>query len=173
MIYYDGISSIIECVYLSETLGNRIGSCDIFVNPDSVSYMAGKIVIINTTDYPGERIDQAVKNNNKVISRVYYPNQGIEVSPYILRINLDIMWNGRFIESEGNDLDDLLDSGDISYSLSDGILYFPKLSTKSGLTDDYGNLTSLGWALHQVGVNCKQDTPFYNLDLVKTQKLMF
>jgi len=38
--------------------------------------------------------------------------------------------------------------------------------------DSYGNLTVLGWALQQVGINLVSGA-FTDLDIVKTEKIMY
>ena len=47
MIYLDGLDSIIECVYLDESINDKNNLCDIFVNPENIKYLTGKVIIIN------------------------------------------------------------------------------------------------------------------------------
>lgn len=176
MIYLEGLESIVECIYLNEELDNRVSACNVFVNPESIKYLAGKTVIINKLDYPTENIEQLVKSGCKVISRVYTEQEGVEVKPYILRINQNIQWNGRVIETY-DDFTDLLDeTNDCEFSIDDYILYFPKISSitvgDSRAMDSYGNLTAVGWVSQQVGVNLS-DSAFIDLDIVKTKKIMY
>ena len=172
MIYFEGLESIIECIYLGESINNRPQVCNIFVNPENIKYLMGKIVIINTTEYPKENIDTLVENGCKVISRVYFDNTGIEVQPYILKLNDHIAWNGRSIE-KFSDLSELLENDYCTFDLNEYRLYFPKLQEVGAVMDDYGNLTSLGWVLQQVGVNIKTDTPFKDMDVIKSGKIVF
>ena len=130
MIYFEGLESIIECIYLEDSISSRPNTCDIFVNPENITYMMGRTVIINSCEYPEDNIRTLVNNRCRVISRVYFGVPGIEVRPYILKLNDRIIWK----------------------------------------VDDYGNLSCLGWVLQQVGINVKTDTPFVNLDVIKTQK---
>ena len=39
--------------------------------------------------------------------------------------------------------------------------------------DSEGNLTSIGWAMQQVGLNIRTDTIFKDLDILKTKKTLF
>lgn len=175
MIYFEGLDSIIECVYLNETLGDKIGSCNIFVNPENIKYLSGRTVIINDYNYPQENIKQLLDNKCKVISRIFTDIDEVDVQPYITRINFYIMWNGRILnELEDLEKDETWDQGDCSFSLENYILYFPKIKIIKDdprIKDSFGNLSALGWALHQVGVNLDEKTPFNNLDLLKTKKI--
>ena len=54
MIYLEGLESIVECIYLNDELDNKISSCDVFVNPESIKYLTGKTIIINM--YKSEKI---------------------------------------------------------------------------------------------------------------------
>ena len=172
MIYFSGLDSIIESIYLNDEIDNKIGSCEVFINPDNVKYIIGKTVIINLCDYPNDKINILNSNGCHIISRVYNSRDDIEVQPYILRLNFSIMWNGRFIDT-CDSLDSLLDKDKCTYDLENKILYFPKIKNiKQSLKveDEYKNLTVFGWALQQVGVNLKNSTVFENLDIIKTKK---
>ena len=174
MILFEGLESIVESVYLSESLCDKTGSPGtVFVNPENTKYIIGRTVIINTTDYPQDSIKNLLNNNCKVISRVNTGVPGAEVHPYITRLNFYVMWNGRIL----NDLSELnWDDGVCNFSLKDYILYFPKIKVKESdpaIMDAEGNLTFLGWVLHQVGVNLDSRTPFVNLDVIKTKKVDF
>ena len=170
MIYLCSLESIIESVYLEDTLSGRIGECNIFVNPDNIKYITSKTIIITTTDYEEERIKTLVSNGCKVISRVFYDSPDVEFQPYILRLNTNIMWNGKILHDYGSGRN-LIDSGLADFS--NDVLYFPQIYNPTTETmDKYGNLTSLGWALQQVGVNVKTDTCFTNLDIIKTGKVV-
>ena len=170
MIYFDGISSVLESVYLNERLGNKSSGCNVFVNPENTTYIAGKIVIINTTDYPEEKLKELLRNGCKVISRVYNDNPEVMVHPYILRVDTNIQWNGR--ELIGGKPKEVLENGLMDYD--SGVCYFPKLPAvdKKDIVDPYGNLTIFGWALQQVGQNILPGSEFSNLDLVKTKKVV-
>jgi hypothetical protein len=177
MIYFDGLESIIECEYLTEELSDRAGTSQVFVNPDAIGYLIGKTVIINRLGYPEEKIKELVeKQNCRVISRLYTEIPKVEFHPYILRICDSVMWSGRDIENfpPRNKFSTMLENEQCSFSLSDYVLYFPRVYNHSGYsTDDKGNLTALGWALQQVGINVKNDTPFINLDVIKSKKVAF
>lgn len=178
MVYLEGLESIIECIYLNEELDNKISTCEVFVNPSDVKYVVGKTVIINVLGYPKNMVDALLKNNCRIISRVYdIENEKIEVRPYILRLNTNIQWNGRLVEDYGDNLTDLLERNECDFSIDDYMLYFPKIKSldkgNSKTMDLYGNLTAVGWALQQVGVNLSSNSTFTDLDIVKTKKLFF
>lgn len=169
MIYLEGLNSIIECVYLGESLNNRSNTCDVYVNPEAIKYLTGKTIIVNDLAYPQDKIDTLVKNGCKVISRIYSDRPGVEVRPYILKLCFSVMWNGRTLEKY-NSLNSIFTEGYCDFDIEEYKLYFPKLKTYSGEMDQYGNLTALGWVLQQVGVNIRTDTPFIDQDIVKTEK---
>jgi hypothetical protein len=70
-------------------------------------------------------------------------------------------------------MSDLLENDYCTFDLNEYRLYFPKLQEVGAVMDDYGNLTSLGWVLQQVGVNIKTDTPFKDMDVIKSGKVVF
>lgn len=183
MIYFSGLDSIVESLYLGEVLDDRLGSCKIFVNPSNISYLTGRVVIINSLDYSKESIITLLNNMNKVISRVDlgYDISGVQFEPYIIRPNFDLMWGGDELRIDDSDLDNLdyvldkiLDS--CSYVSERGKLFFPKLigsGVSSISIDRDNNLTFIGYALQQVGVNIRTDIHFLDLDILKTKKLSF
>lgn len=170
MIYLEGIESLIESIYLEDNISDQPGECNVFVNPDNIKYLTGKTVILNKMEYPEDKIDQLSRNGCKIISRTYREHPNVEIQPYILRLNFGIMWNGKVV-TEFHDLSGLLLGKACEYQ--EDVLYFPKIFGSDVVPiDKYGNLNCLGWAMQQVGVNVKDDTPFVNLDIVKTGKLM-
>ena len=172
MIYFEGLESIIECIYLEDSISSRPNTCDIFVNPENITYMMGRTVIINSCEYPEDNIRTLVNNRCRVISRVYFGVPGIEVRPYILKLNDRIIWNGEVLH-KFSDFSELLEEDYCKFDVRNYKLYFPKLygiASEINTVDDYGNLSCLGWVLQQVGINVKTDTPFVNLDVIKTQK---
>ena len=172
MIYLDSLESIIESVYLEDSLSGKVGECNVFVNPGSIKYLTSKTVVITVNDYGADKISSLLDNGCKVISRVYCDNDKVEIQPYIMRINNDIMWNGEIL-TQFSGTRSLIDSGNVRYDDETGRLYFPKIyDPEIDIVDAYGNLTSLGWALQQVGINIKTDTAFTNLDLIKTGKIV-
>lgn len=172
MIYLEGLNSIIESIYLSDGISNKTSNCDIYVNPENVKYLTGKTVIINTINYPIENVDTLIKNRCHIISRVFIDNQNVEIRPYILRVCFNIMWNGKTV-LHTETLDGLVEDDYCDFDLTTSTLYFPKLVMYENECDNLGNLTALGWALQQVGVNIKTDTKFINLDIIKTRKIIF
>lgn len=174
MIFYEGLESIIECIYLEESISNKLSECNIFVNPENIKYLIGKLVIINTVEYPVENIKLLLDNNCRVISRIHFDIDGIEVRPYILKLNFNIVWNGKYV-SKFFDFNDLFLEDDCEFDIDKQILYFPKIDEHDlqiKTTDNLGNLSVLGWVLQQVGVNIKTDTPFCNIEIIKTKKVL-
>lgn len=172
MIFLNGIESIIESTYLNETISTKIGSCNIFVNPKNIKFLARKTVIINIIDYPEEYIQQLINNECKVISRVKY-DKNIDFEPYILKINSNIFWNGDNIEQPEN-INEILEDDLCSYDMDKNILRFPKLKNIKNIKniEKDGNLSCIGWVLQQVGINIVENTPFVNLDIIKTGKVI-
>ena len=175
MIYFSGLDSVIESIYLGEDLGNKVGECDIFVNPDRVSYIAEKVVIISTPTYSYDNIESLLGNGNKVISRVKVSGGSesedrIIFQPYIMRVCGNILFSGLMVPYSDSLLRD-----HCTYDPDTCTLYFPKLNVNDGempdLEDSNGNLSYLGWALHQVGQNIGERR-FMDLDIVKLKKLM-
>lgn len=178
MIYFSGIDSFIETAYLEEELDTRIGASGIVVNPENVSYLTGKTIIINILDYPVAKLEAPKKNNCTLISRITGYPEYVNFQPYILKPEYSVIWNGRTVEWKGGssfeDLSGYLFEEDLcSFDLDKLRLYFPKIRVESGKTDQSGNLTCLGWALQQIGVNVVTDTPFVDLDILKTKKMQF
>lgn len=165
MVYFTDIYSVIESIYLEEPIKEKVGPCNIFINPDSTSYIVGKVVIINKLDYPDEKIDALLSNRCEVITRVCTDRTDIKFQPYIIYPNFNIMWNGDTIEL----VSDLLRN--CSFDKDRQKLLFPKIKVDISRVDEEGNLTALGWALHQVGLNIIKDTKFKDLDVIKTKKM--
>jgi hypothetical protein len=180
MIYYESdLAPVIESIYLEESLDNRLGLCNILVNPERLDYMFGKTVIINDPNYLWQDAIKLMSQGCKVISRIKTSVEGISYQPYILNVNMSILWNGETIDLRDNPLPmneilSLLVSDHdqkFKYDIDKRELYFPKIKTRSGTKDIYGNLSALGWALNQVGENQIDDEKFKNLDLIKTNKV--
>lgn len=191
MIKLTGIESYLEAIYLEERLTERTALADIEVNPQgSVDYIMGKTIIINCNDYSKDQMKILVGGyNNKVYSRVV-GYEGVKHYPYIMRPNFDIMWNGEVLycpsnisESKDEILEwiekgrydkkaDTINSDTRMVATDYPQIQFPKVYgiSPSLLYDKDGNLTILGWALHQVGVNLVP--MFKNMDLLKTKKII-
>lgn len=172
------LPAIVECIYLKDELRVTDGTSDIIVNPQKLKYLTGKTVIINTIDYPLENINQLISNNCKIISRINLNDDRIIFQPYIMRICYDVMWNGDILDKYPPEVSvDSILSGESDFcrlKLPDYKLFFPKIKKVNWdyCKDSYGNITWLGWILHQVGVNVKDDTEFKDLDVVKTGKIL-
>src|SRR5574344_1216739 len=180
MIYFESdLAPVIESIYLGENISDRLGACNILVNPVRLDYMFGKTVIINDPDYLWVNAIKLRDQGCRVISRIRTDIDGISFQPYIMRINMSIMWNGEIVDlretnkSMSSILDYLNNDDDqkFKYDINKMTLYFPKVKTKTGNKDLYGNLTALGWALHQVGENQEIDSKFNNLDIIKSKKV--
>jgi hypothetical protein len=182
MLLKNSFESVIEALYLGEALTCDLGKSDVRVNPKfdrlELDYTFGKTIIL-TDDLTEEQvITKLLGGNNRIISRVKYKNPEVLFQPYIMRINFNVMWNGETYKCPPN----LTNSreifkwiGDIgSYDCEDNVeLYFPKiLGVPENITKDKdGNLNSLGWVLHQVGINLDKTSKFKDLDLLKTKKI--
>ena len=176
MIYYsDQVEELIEGVYLGEELSTRTGCCGIYVNPANIKYLVGKIVIINRFDYDPSNIGELCGNGCKVISRVWIGDQRVSYQPYIIRVDEGISWNGLELETgPDGDVYELLRDNYTARTNDRGgdvRLFFPKIYDVEGVLDERGNLSGLGWALHQVGVNIG-DQAYKDLDVLKTKKLL-
>lgn len=170
-VYFSGLDSVVECVYIGETLSTNFSESEIFVNPETITYMAGKVVIISNPEYDLDKIETLRMNGNIIISRVSIGN--LKPSPYILRLDMGIIWNGRTIDWPGDgDISESVDLDFISESSCVPLIRFPKILKVPHykLSDSTGNLTYLGWALQQVGQNIKESV-FSDLDLFKTGKI--
>lgn len=182
MVNNEGIESWLEAVYLGEPVTDKTGKSDIQVNPKTPKYVVGKVVIINRPDYPTEDLDILKENRNTIISRVRLPIMtGILFQPYIMRVDFRIIWNGDTITCPPDLAQDrealgawLMESIGVTSTDTPAEISFPKIlgCKRCLLTDQSGNLTALGWGLHQVGVNVKEDTRFLDLDLLKTKKIL-
>lgn len=178
MVYFSGLASIIECIYLEETLGDKIGSCKIFINPENITYLTGKIIVINELNYPLSHIETLARNNCKIISRIKVQSSNAEFQPYIIRPCFKIIWQGMTLEiTTINEKikEEILDC--CSFISDKYELYFPKLigeGVDQISKDSEGNLTAIGWALQQSGINIlEKDTPFIDMDILKTKKMNF
>lgn len=173
MIYFNGIESIIESTYLREPLGENIKESGIFVNPENITYLTGKSVIITNPLYPVTAIQILLKHRNTVISRVALDIGGedkIIYNPYIVRPEWGMIWNGEVIREQINTTGELSDH--VTFSPEYLTCYFPKLlKTTIPLIDERGNLTGIGWALHQVGLEISPMSAFQDLDVLKTKKM--
>lgn len=171
MIYFNGVSSIIESAYLRDLPGDNIKESGIFVNPGSITYLTGKTVVVTTPSYPTASVSLLLQHRNIVVSRVMLENMdGVILNPYISRPEWGLMWNGSEVEKEINSIDELLDN--CSFSPETLTCYFPKvLNTTLPLMDRLGNLTGLGYALHQVGQMIDPELAFQDLDVLKTKKM--
>jgi hypothetical protein len=174
--FTEELDSIIETIYLGYDFDEKISNSDIIVNPGKTTYItSNKVVIINDPTYPIDKVEALKRNGCKIISRINTKIEGVIVEPYILRPNFSIVWNGDELESPnyGNILEStMLVRG---HGVNDHKLLFPKIYGPTWIPaiDLDGNLTCLGWALQQVGINLKKDTPFKDLDVTKTLKQRF
>lgn len=180
MVYLDErenntLNSIVEGIYLGDKFSDRLGNSNILVNPDHVHYISGKTIIINQPEYPEENFNILRENGCKIISRIKLSYSGYNFQPYIVHPEFGIMWNGMTIDVSGIDINNLLSylENCIIFN-SPHELYFPKLIglDESLLIDSEDNLTSLGWLMHQVGINVSSSSLFQDMDLLKTKKML-
>lgn len=180
-IYNNGLESVIEAAYLGEGVVGKTGKSNIEVNPrGSIGYIVGKLVILNNPFCPEDIIGELLKNGNKIISRVAGYGSKIPLHPYILRPNFSIMWNGETYSCPrevSGELRSFLEwfGGTDSFPIDSdsGIdLFLPKINGMQSplVYDREGNLTALGWAMHQVGMNYGK--VFKDMDILKTKKII-
>ena len=182
MIYFDELEdntlySIIEGIYLSEKFSERLSNSEVIVCPNNIKYIIGKTVIINKSNYTIDLVLGLLNNNCKIISRVFINHPEVDFQPYIIRPDFGVMWNGMIIDVSDLDIGEItktLENRIIFNLEDDSVLYFPKLVglKKNLLFDEKFNITGLGWLMHQVGINIKDDIEFLDLDLLKTKKLL-
>ena len=178
-VFESGIDSFIEAAYLGVPVTTRGLEGFVNVNPSSFRYLMGKVAVINNPDYPIENIRWMLENDIKVISRISNPL--VECDPYILRIEFKVMWNGDVIHYvPGSTYSDILNvlkiNSEVEPVNTDQPMrvFLPKIEgiPENILLDTLGNLTGLGWAMHQVGINVRRDLPYQDLDLYKTKKIL-
>ena len=165
MILFSGLDSVIESLYLERNLSDRMKDSSILVNPEVITYLAKKIVIISNPGYSRGNIDTLVNNENTVISRVHSGIPGVIFSPYLPKLCMNILWNGQYL-----DYIDQYCYKKIDYYFDGTKLYFPKAITIFNITGDHNSLSSIGWVLYQIGENLYPDTEFKDLDIVKLLK---
>ena len=153
MIRFDGIQSILESIYLSEELTTKLQGISIEVNPETLKFLSGKTVIINSRDYVlGTERGYA----NTIISRVS-EGPGIIYVPYLPRVLPKIRWSGMIVGTREEALE--------SYFYDSGYLYFPKI--QGYFSESQDNLDFLGYIQYQIGYNFYEDSPFKDLDILK------
>lgn len=164
------LASIVEELYLgvSRTEVNR--GYTTLVNPSSVSYVIGKSIIINSLNYPRQKIMTLLENGCNVVSRVWLEDdimKSIRYCPYLIRANQRIMWSGETIDTLG---EEDLEYADVYYSFDSQTLFFPKVMSPRSCVGPKGELNCIGYLLHQVGQNINEQTEIKDLDIVKTEK---
>ena len=184
------LDSIIEGIYLGLEFNPNLPADGYCVIPNRKekpgTYHNNKKIIITRDNCCSKEVLDFItdpRNNNKVFSRVtgfseMYP--GIKFLPYIIVPNFNIIWNGLevtetdFLE-EVREYRCIYNWGSIRFYEDKNTLSLPKIINPSNelVMDSKGNLTSIGWAMQQVGVNIKTDTIFQDLDMLKTKKTLF
>ena len=147
------LESITEALYLGLIRTEIPRDYGVLVNPETTTYIIRKTVIINNFDYPVEKIRALQKNECKIVSRIYY-GEDIDFSPYLVRYNPKIIWNG--------------ESG-FSWSFDSGVLHMSKPTPDMIRRGKKGETDYLGFLGHQVGLRVYPG-PYQDLDLVKIKK---
>lgn len=149
------LPSILESLYLNLPITELPRDYTISINPEKVSYVIRKTIIINDHNYPLEHLKILLDNGCRIISRIKLDlDLNYEYSPYLFRYCPRILWNGEF--------------GD-SWSYNNRILYAAKPPLENIWRGSLGETDYLGFIAHQVGVNIYPG-PYQDLDLVKTKK---
>lgn len=164
MIFFNGIYSVLEALYLQDSLTDILIDSGIVVNPSNSSYLYGKTIILNQPDLDLGVLDRLLRSGSKVISRIPGYDSKIPVIPYLEKPIFNILWNGRVLK----DLSDLDDSGGIEVDWPR--FYFPKiLNPGKVLFQDCPS--ALGYLLFQVGQdNMINNKLFSDLDIEKCKK---
>lgn len=157
MIRFDGIASILESIYLSEDLTTKLQNITIEVNPESLKFLSGRLVIINSRDYV---LSTDRGYGNTIISRVSSDDPGVIYVPYIPRILPKVRWSGMTVSSKEEAIE--------SFYYDSGYLYFPKIH--GYFSESADNLDYLGYLQYQVGYNFYEDSPFRDLDILKCRE---
>jgi hypothetical protein len=174
-----GIDSFLEAAYLGIPVSARGEERFIYVNPTAYHYLYGNVVIISNPDYPKKNIDWLIENGIKVIFRNV--NEYSKPNPYILRIEFGVMWNGDVLSCPKNlsftEVLNFLKMNCEVEPVDTGLpmkVFLPKIYDipKEYLLDSSGNLTILGWSMHQVGINVGNQFVYQDLDLYKTKKIL-
>ena len=173
MIYFSGLCSILESLYLGIPLTDSRKEATIYVNPVHTYYLTGKTIIINRQDYGEEQIETLQRNINTIFSRTFI-SPLVTLVPYIPKLVPGILWSGAYQEGIHSSLGFGEEQElELNYTYDDTKLYFPKIKSNIDIQDKLGNLDFLGYLLYQLGENFYKETPFRNLDIVKIGKGMF
>ena len=148
------LPSITESLYLDVRHTDIPRDYNILINPEVTTYVIRKTVIINDFSYPLKKLEELQKNGCKIITRVWI-NSDYEFSPYLIRYNPKIIWNG--------------ETDIISWSFDSGILHMSKPSLEDLVCGEKGEYGYLGYLAHQVGLHVYPG-PYQALDLVKIKK---
>lgn len=186
MIYNDSPEAILEAAYLEDSITREAGRYSVRVNPKDtpidLNYIIKKTVILNDPYSTIPIIETLGKGMNTVIGRVSYNSPLVKFQPYITKINKNVMWNGEILhcppEIKTNSREILRWIGKEIITGEGGNvtkIFFPKICgiDPSAVYDSLGNINILGWVLHQVGINTDKKTKFVDLDLLKTEKVVF
>lgn len=162
MVYYSGLDSIIESLYLEENFIESIKNSNIIVNPSEklFPYLYGKVIIINHMFYPIEWIKK-LTDKNRVITRLDFSIQGTIYNPYESRLNPRIYPNNESVDSVDESTYD-----EVEFRYDGENLYYPSPIEFTNYSDGK-SLTVLGYLLYQIGYNLIEDTLFKNLDVIK------
>lgn len=166
MILFSGLDSVLESIYTDNQLTERMSNVDILVNPESITYLTGKICILTKKH---KNLDLLGRNGNTIITRVRCnEGPGIIYDPYIPKVFSRIVWNGDYVRALTKGTYDKIE---FSYNTYTGILSYPKPREYFQEREETGELNSFGYLLYQLGENLFQDSVFQDIDLIKIGKL--
>lgn len=165
MIYFNGLFSILESLYLNINVTDKLINSTIIVNPNSASYTFGKTIILNMPGINENLIEKLINNGNTIISRIPGYNSKIKIVPYLEKVLFNINWNGKTEEYIS-----MRNIEDIDFEVNYPNLYFPKAKKyEDTLINNYPS--ALGILLYQVGMdNIINNKLFNNLDIIKCKK---
>lgn len=168
MILLTNLDSVIESLYLDIPLTNKFRDSKIIVNPENITYLVGKTIIINKFNYSDLDIEILIKNNNKIVSRLFSNDSRVNYIPYFPRLCPNIRWNGEYVRFLNEDIYENID-----YLFDGTSLYYPKCREYLNILGQHNECNALGYLLYQLGENIYQETPFIDLDIVKIGKGLF
>ena len=173
-IFGSDLGSLVESVYLEIPYTDNQRNFNIVVNPLRITYLIGKVVIINKFSYPKENLKILLENRNKIISRVWLGDkymEGIIFDPYLPRVNLGIAWNGETLDTLGEENIEM--NNPIYYSIDSDTLFFPKVKHYRDRQGEKGEYNFIGYLLYQTGLNLYKNSEFKYLDIIKCKKGIF
>ena len=169
MVYFNGVLSVFESIYLGLKITDKLIYSDIVVNPISSSYLSGKTILLTIPGINPNIVNHLLNNGNSVISRIPGYDNRVKLVPYLEKPLFNIQWNGKIIDTISKDNIET----DIDFEVDYPKVYFPNIKNpKNTVIDGYS--TAIGYLLYQVGQDdIINNALFDNLDVIKCKKGIF